>query len=198
MSKNEYLESLAGKLTGLPESEIRKTIDYYDEIICDRIEDGMTEDEAVHAVGSIDEIAQSVMYEQSIPNLIKASMTGKTDGSGKKALWIVLLVLGSPIWISLALALFSVAIAAYTVIWVMTGVVYILAVSFALSSVTSVVAGLISFFLFSPATSLCVLAVGLVCASLALLSGLACPPVTKISLKLSKMAVHAVKSLFVK
>ena len=41
MNKSEFLNSLEEKLKELPKDEIRKTIDYYDEMIDDRIEDGI-------------------------------------------------------------------------------------------------------------------------------------------------------------
>ena len=50
MNKSEFLNSLEEKLKELPKDEIRKTIDYYDEMIDDRIEDGMTEEEAVKSI----------------------------------------------------------------------------------------------------------------------------------------------------
>lgn len=198
MNKSEFLNLLSIKLDGLPQSEIKKTIDYYDEIICDRVEDGMTEEEAVNAVGNIEDVVQTVMYEQPLQNLIKASVTNKTGGSGKKILWIVLLFLGSPIWLSLAVALLSVMLSVYIVVWVMTGVVYVLAASFALSAVTSIIAGAVSFTMYPASTAICIIGMGLTCASFALLTGVSCRPVTKFSIYLSKLGVHAVKSVFIK
>ena len=72
MNKHEFFGLLFRRLNKLPQSEIQKTVDYYNEIICDRMEDGMTEEEAVAALGNIDEIISNVMYEQPIQNLIKS------------------------------------------------------------------------------------------------------------------------------
>ena len=69
MNKSEFLNSLEEKLKELPKDEIRKTIDYYDEMIDDRIEDGMTEEEAVKSIGNSGDIALSILldHEASIP-----------------------------------------------------------------------------------------------------------------------------------
>ena len=63
MNKSEFLNSLEEKLKELPKDEIRKTIDYYDEMIDDRIEDGMTEEEAVKSIGNSGDIALSILLD---------------------------------------------------------------------------------------------------------------------------------------
>ena len=57
MTKDEFMARLRKALSGLPESEISRTLDFYDEMIDDRIEDGMTESAAVEAAGPIETIA---------------------------------------------------------------------------------------------------------------------------------------------
>ena len=47
MRKTEFLERLRAALNALPEEEAKKTIAYYAEMIDDRIEDGMSEEEAI-------------------------------------------------------------------------------------------------------------------------------------------------------
>jgi len=56
MNKNEFLATLRERLNGLPEEDIIKSIDFYGEMLDDRIEDGMSEEEAVSDLGNIDEI----------------------------------------------------------------------------------------------------------------------------------------------
>ncbi len=64
MTKNEFLMELAvriQKLTDKPGDiyeELRQMIKFYDEIITDKVEDGMTEEEAVAAIDSIDDIIE--------------------------------------------------------------------------------------------------------------------------------------------
>ena len=40
MTKTEFLEQLKNSLTGLSEEDIKKSVDYYEEMIDDRMEDG--------------------------------------------------------------------------------------------------------------------------------------------------------------
>ena len=69
MTKNEYLIELAVKLQGLTDKpaalhdEIKKMISFYQEMIDDKIEDGMTEKEAVAAMESPEEIAERLKAE---------------------------------------------------------------------------------------------------------------------------------------
>ena len=63
MDKNSFLNELRKRLSFLPKTELDKTIAYYDEMISDRIDTGMSEQEAVSAVGNIDEIVESVRAE---------------------------------------------------------------------------------------------------------------------------------------
>ena len=56
MTKTEFLEQLKNSLTGLSEEDIKKSVDYYEEMIDDRMEDGIAEEEAVGGLGTVEEI----------------------------------------------------------------------------------------------------------------------------------------------
>lgn len=112
MNKFEFLSLLRERLSCLPKEDIEKSVDYYNEIIDDRIEDGLTEDEAVAALGDIDEIVRHILADFTIS---KKNDDSKTEKKPHKRLevkpWMVVLtVLGSPIWLSiLSGAFFAVA-----------------------------------------------------------------------------------------
>ncbi len=58
MSKREFLDRLCAGLRSIPDpEEIQGMVSFYDQAIDDRIEDGMTEEEAVGAMGDPEEIA---------------------------------------------------------------------------------------------------------------------------------------------
>lgn len=65
MNKKEFLDSLRGRLEGLPQEDIKRSLEYYSESIDDRIEDGLTEEEAVLALGSMEEIVAQIYAESS-------------------------------------------------------------------------------------------------------------------------------------
>jgi len=60
MTKREFIAELCLRLRSTPPDEAQNTVLFYSEAIDDRIEDGMTEEEAVAAMGSIDDIVRSM------------------------------------------------------------------------------------------------------------------------------------------
>ena len=59
MNKTEFLDALRHALGKLPSYEVEQSIAFYAEMIDDRIEDGMSEQEAVAALGSVHAIAEA-------------------------------------------------------------------------------------------------------------------------------------------
>lgn len=109
MNKQEFLDLLAEKLSPLGPVESYKSVLYYSEMIADRMEDGMSEQEAVAAMGNIEKIVEEIMMSASFPVLMKAQMEQKKpEWNGWK---IALIILLSPVWIPLALAAFCVVMA---------------------------------------------------------------------------------------
>ena len=105
MNKEQFIRAFRKKLRGMPREEIAKTVSYYEEIIADKIEGGMSEQEAVASLGNLDELARSARgaepeTAEKSPRMHEAP-----------APWIIiLLVLGSPIWIGIGAGLFGVVI----------------------------------------------------------------------------------------
>ena len=60
MTKAEFIEQLSTTLKGLSDEDIKKSLDYYEEMIDDRMEDGKSEEEAVGGLGTIDEIKDAM------------------------------------------------------------------------------------------------------------------------------------------
>lgn len=63
MTKSEFILSLSEALAHLPGQERSRVLEYYEEMIDDRVESGMTEEEAVAALGSIEEILKEAAPE---------------------------------------------------------------------------------------------------------------------------------------
>ena len=93
MNKQEFLTDLAAKLSDLPADEIEERVTFYSEMIDDRMEEGLTEEEAVAAIGCA---------ETSSPPPKGTNPTSHAPVSGKlKAGEIVLIAAGFPLWLSL-------------------------------------------------------------------------------------------------
>ncbi len=114
MTKTEFQAALRRMLAGLPEADVERTMDYYCEMIDDRIEDGASEAEAVAAVGSVEDIAAQVLGEVSLPKLIKNKLKPRRKLGGWE---ITLLILGFPLWFPLLIAAFAVLLSVYITIW---------------------------------------------------------------------------------
>ena len=103
MGKAEFMETLRKRLAGLPQAEIEERLAFYNEMIDDRIEDGLTEEEAVAEVGPVEDVVNQIMSEIPLTALVREKVRPKRT----LRVWeIILLVLGSPIWLSLLIAVF--------------------------------------------------------------------------------------------
>ena len=107
MTKIEFILALKERLGGLPNGEILDRLTFYTEMIEDRIEDGLTEEEAVADIGSVDEIAAQITSEISLFKLAKEKIKPKRKLKGWE---IALIALGSPIWVALIVSAFAVII----------------------------------------------------------------------------------------
>ncbi len=114
MNKREFLDALKKSLVGLPDDDVQKSLDFYSEMIDDRIEDGLSEEYAVSQIGNIEDIAKQILVDIPITKLVKQKMRPKHRiGAGE----IILLILGSPIWLSLLIAAIAVVFSVYVSLW---------------------------------------------------------------------------------
>lgn len=113
MNKEEFLNRLREALKGLPAAETEKSALYYAEILDDRMEDGMSEVEAVASLGAPEEVAENLKLELPLGTLVRSKMSGSGMGAGT----VVLLVLGSPVWLPLLLAGLAVALSLAVSLW---------------------------------------------------------------------------------
>lgn len=114
MNKEVFLTTLRKKLEGLPPEDIKRSVDYYAEMIDDRMEDGKSEEEAVALMGSIDEIVSQIFMDTPLPKLVRAKAKPQR---ALITLEIVLLVLGFPLWFPLMIAAAVIVLSVYIVFW---------------------------------------------------------------------------------
>ena len=107
MNKQEFLDLLKDRLSGLPSGDVEERLSFWSEIIDDRMEEGLTESEAIAAVGSVEEISAQIISEFPLSRIVKEKAA---SGVRLRAWEIVLLCLGSPIWLSLLIAAFAIVI----------------------------------------------------------------------------------------
>ena len=114
MNKNEFLVKLIQGLSSMPQAEIEDRVSFYNEMIADRMEEGLSEEEAVASLGTVQDIVDQVISDVSLFSIIKERVKRRKKLTG----WgIALIAIGSPIWISLIAAAFAVVISVYASIW---------------------------------------------------------------------------------
>lgn len=186
MNREEFLAALEKEIGGLPQEDRQRSLEFYAEAIDDRMESGMTEEEAVASLGSVKEIARQILEATPLPRLIRARVTP----SRSLRVWeIILLVLGSPVWFSLLLAAAAVALSVYVAIWSVVLSVYAVVLALAVSGVVAVIRG---FGMLMPS------GIGLVLMGLSILLFFGANRIAKGILCLSKSFALYLKSLFTK
>lgn len=163
MGKQEFLVQLKKRLASLPRQEREERLLFYSEMIDDRMEEGLSEEDAVAAVAAQDLCGDKPQKEK------------------KRLQWweLTLLILGSPIW-------FSLLVAAAAVVWSL--VVSLWAVFAALAGIGFGVLVLGIVYLVShPVTGLALMGASLVCAGLAVFAFFGCKAFTKGAARLTAL-----------
>lgn len=137
MTKKEFLKRLKKGLSPLDRQERERIVEYYDEMIDDRIEYGKTEEEAVEEIGSPEVIAIRTLKEAGIDSEENETWLKKSDGK-IKTVWIVLLIVGSPLWFGLGCGLLGCVLG-------LIGAVFGVCVGIVCACLGSAIGGLASF-----------------------------------------------------
>ena len=195
MSKQEFLTQLRKGLSGLPQGDIEERLAFYSEMIDDQMEEGLSEEEAVSAVGAVDEIVKQAVAETPLAKIAKERIKSKRRISAGE---IVLLVLGSPIWLSLVIAAFAVILSLYISLWAVIVSLWAVFVSLAAGFIGGVLSCIIFAIGGNVASGIAMLAAGIVCAGLSILMFYGCKVVTKGILLLTKKMAIWIKNCFIK
>ncbi len=195
MTKSEFLQEVRDKLRGLSEADIERSLDFYREMIDDRMEDGMTEQEAVSAMGSADDVARDILMDTPLPKLVKAKTAAKQR---KWRAWeIVLLVLGAPVWVSLLIAAVAVLFAVYMAIWSVVIALWATVVVLGASAIGLLIPFAVQVAGGAPAVAFVFFGTSLMLAALCLGGIPLCFILTRGMAKLSILIVRGIKSLII-
>ena len=183
MDKQDFLAQLRKGLGGLPQKDMEERLSFYSEMIDDRMEEGLSEQEAVAAVGSVEEITSQIIGETPLATIVKE----RGKGSRRLKTWqLILLVLGSPIWLSLGIAAIAVIFSVYGALW--SVIISLWAVfSCMVACAFGVAAGSVALLCVGKSVpAMAMLAAGLVCAGLSIFAFFGCTSATKGVLALTK------------
>ena len=200
MNKQEFLEALRAGLTDLQEQELEEYLNFYGEILDDRMEEAIPEDDAVAELGSIESViakiketiqsAQAENESESASELFEESEDGGLDileaggenemrvttsvKKKKNAGDIALLAVGFPIWGSLLIAAFAVVFSLFVSAWSVIAALWAAFGAFALSSVGGIVIGFLNVFGEQLALGFSMIACAIVLAGLAIFAFFGC------------------------
>ena len=186
MKKNEFIITLRQKLSCLPDKDIDRSVDYYKEIIEDCIEEGMSEEDAVNSLGDLDIIISAILSEVPEKNEPSCKNTEKRRMSSAE---IILLILGSPLWLSLLIAAASLVISFFIVLAAAVISIYAVDISLIACGVAGIAVSAVLPFTNNLPAALCFLGMGLISSGIAILLFIG-------SNKLAKLIVLLIKNTF--
>ena len=194
MNKQDFLLELDSGLEGLPQSDREEQISFYTEMIDDRIEEGMSEEDAVAQIGNVDEVIEQILTEIPLVKIVKEKARPKRALSGTE---ILLLSLGSPIWLSILIALVAIVISIFVSLWSVVISLWATQVSLAASSLGGIVLSFVYFRLGESFSAIYLFGAALICAALSIFLFYGCRELTKLFFKLSKKMILGIKYLFI-
>ena len=194
MNKKEFLAQSRKRLSNLPQEEIEERLAFYSEMIDDRMEEGLSETDAVEQMMSSDEtvahlFADEVFQKGSAPSAQK---------SAQKSVKTALLVAGSPLWIVLMITAVALWISLLVAVWSVVVALWAVFVSLAVSAPVAVLCGGVVVVLGKPLAGLAMLGTGLVCAGLAVFSYYGAKVVTQGCWWLTKKSLPTLTGCFAK
>ena len=185
MNKTQFPLELDKMLSQLSETEKVDWLRFYSEMIEDRMEEGLSEEEAVAAIGTVRDIEAQITADQPA-------------GTAKKRNpWMVLLlILGSPIWIAILASLFAVVLTLYISLWAIVISLWAVFASLAACGLAGVAGGIGFACGGHVLPGIALSGAGLVCAGLAILLFFGCRAATKGTAILGKKIFILIKKCF--
>ena len=193
MNKQEFLARLREGLSGLPREDIEERLTFYSEMIEDRMEEGLSEEEAVAAAGFVDEIVAQTVTDIPLAKIARERIKPKRR---LKAWEIILIALGSPIWLSLLIAAFAVIFSLYVVLWAMIICLWAAFASVLACAIGAIIGGTVLACNGNAPTGIALIAGGLVCAGLSIFVFYGCKAATRGVLILTKKIALWTKNCF--
>lgn len=195
MNKQQFLEQLRDCLSGLPQNEMEERLTFYSEMIDDRMEEGLSEEEAVKEIGSVDKVFSNIIDEIPLTELVKEKIKPKRT---LRAWEIVLLVLGAPLWFPLLIAGAAILLSIYAVIWAVVITLWAVDVAIGATSIGAVIIGVVILIQGEMLPGIAMFGSALFCAGLTIFGCFGCIAATKGIAILTKKIALGIKAMIVK
>ena len=204
MTKQAFLTALRERLDGISDSDAERWVSFYSEMIDDRMEDGMSEAEAVANVGDVDDAARQIRIQwefsenqdrSSETTERKAEQLSSEYFKGRYKLrnpWAVGFLF------PFLLVLWAVSFSLLTAFWSVLVSFYAACGALSLSGCIAQVVGIALIFLRSPAFGLVVIGAGMFAVGFSILFGMGCKFFRKGMVKFTKWTVKGLVWMIVR
>lgn len=206
MTKLKFLLELEKKLSALPQEDIEERLTFYSEMIEDRVEEGLSEEEAVAQIGAVEEIASQILAQQTV----EAPSCGEEEAAVKefpatvaekakrtiKTWELVLLIAGCPIWFSLLIAVLAIGFSLFAAFWSLVISLWAVVASLVACAVALPIAAVYFICTGYVYSGLVVIGASLVCGGLGILFYYGCKWTTKGTALLTKVAAISLMKRF--
>ncbi|MBR6917319.1 MAG: DUF1700 domain-containing protein [Clostridia bacterium] len=194
MNKEEFLAELERGLSGLPKEDVDGRLEFYGEMIDDRKEEGVSEEEAVAELGPVENVVEQIVAETPFAKIVKEKIKPKRELKGWE---IALIIIAFPVWLPLLISAAAVIFSLYVTVWSLIVSLWAVEVSFIAASVGCVAGAVVFFIQHNSTAGIAMIGAGIFCAGLSLFMFFGCVAASRGILRLTKKAILAVKSRFV-
>lgn len=198
MTKTEFIAALRSKLNKLPSHELEKTISFYEEMIDDRMEEGMNEEAAVADLGNINKIVNEILIDTPLTALIQGKIKESHKMSKNRTLWIVLAICGFPIWLTIGLLFATMIFVVYILIWTAIICMFSGVLSLAAVGIGGIIGGIMTCFTKDIATGFALIGAGIASIGLFIMTLKPFIWLCKQLILLTGVFLRKIKSFFVK
>ena len=195
MTKTEFLSQLRAQLSSLPQGDLDRSLDFYSEMIDDRMEDGMSEGEAVANVGDLDRIAEQILSQSDLPQ-------EPVEPQPQPEPTTFRYVLRNPLVVGILspflLVLWAVALAVIISLWAVVVSLYAVNVILGVTGGALHVAGTALFFAEGSGSGFLVFGAGVVLIGLTILWGVGCKYAALGVIELTKLIFRGLVSMILR
>ena len=193
MRKQEFIEALEDRLSGLPQAELDKHLDDYSRIIIEQVSEGVSETDAVAELGSVETCARQILSEVPLWKILKERIVNMR----RPQTWqIVLLAVSAVIWLPLLLVSLAVVLCIYAVAWIAILVAWALQLAMGGCALAGMVLGVMDAVRGVVFRGIVLIAAGVFCVGLSLFVFIGCRSVTRAGLRTVRKLTFDLKNLF--
>lgn len=189
MNKHEFSAQLRERLAGLPRAEIEGRVAFYREMIDDRMEEGLSEEDAVCVLGTLDDI---------VANELRPSFDVPLPEPPKKGWKIALLSAGSLLWVPLLIVAVAAMVSVYASLWALVILLWATFASLLAVTVGGVGGGVLFVCSGNPWSGLSLVGASFVCAGLGIFLFFGCKALTKWTARLAVVMMRGIKRILAK